>query len=73
MMSRIVITLAASLVLVGCSDGSSNREQAISVDFTTFVKNEIKQTSDSRTPVNINRLEFRFDDQDNEQAYDDLF
>lgn len=71
---RIGITLIVSLVLVGCSDSSNNgRGQGISVDFTTFVKNEIKQTDNVRAPINVNRLEFRFNDQDNEQAYDDLF
>ncbi|MFL1467032.1 hypothetical protein ACQUWM_15770 [Marinobacter sp. DUT-3] len=70
---RIGITLVAALVLAGCSDGSSNRGAGLSVDFTTFVKNEIKRTDDERNAVNINKLEFSFNDKDNEQAYDDLF
>lgn len=75
---RIGITLIVSLALTGCFSGSSNsnapdQNPRITVDYTTFVKNEIKQTSATRAPVNINRLEFRFNDQDNERAFDDLF
>ncbi|MGB1949509.1 MAG: hypothetical protein ACPHQ9_01940 [Marinobacter sp.] len=75
---RIGITLIVSLALTGCFSGSSSnnapdQDPRISVDYTTFVKNEIKQTSATRAPVNINPLEFRFNDQDNEQAFDDLF
>lgn len=75
---RIGIILIVSLVLTGCFSGSStnkapDQNPRITVDYTTFVKNEIKQTSATRAPVNINRLEFRFNDQDNEQAFDDLF
>ncbi|GGC68039.1 hypothetical protein [Marinobacter halophilus] len=75
---RIGITLVTALVLVGCSDNSNRGgvqelNPRISVDFTTFVKNEIKQTADNREAVNINRLEFSFNDQDNEQAFNNLF
>lgn len=70
---RIGIALVATVALAGCSDSSSNRGPGPSVDFTTFVKNEIKRTDDERNAVNINRLEFSFNDKDNEQAYDDLF
>lgn len=71
---RMGIALIAVLALAGCSDGSSNgRGLGLSVDFTTFVKNEIKQTDNERNAVNINELGFIFNDQDNEQAYDDLF
>lgn len=72
---KIVALLALGLTLAGCSDSSNNRGQGlkISVDFTTFVQNEIKRTADDREPVNINNLEFSFNDQDNEQAFDNLF
>lgn len=72
---KIVALLALGLMLAGCSDSSNNRGQGlkISVDFTTFVQNEIQRTADDREPVNINNLEFSFNDQDNEQAFDNLF
>ncbi|WP_342631619.1 hypothetical protein [Marinobacter alkaliphilus] len=72
---KIVALLALGLTLAGCSDSSNNRGQGlkISVDFTTFVQNEIRRTADDREPVNINNLEFSFNDQDNEQAFDNLF
>ena len=65
------------LGLVGCSNdnGSSGftNNQVRQVDFTDFVKAEIDNTADDRDPVQINDLEFTFNDKDNEQAYDDLF
>ncbi|MGP9831946.1 hypothetical protein [Marinobacter sp. NSM] len=72
---KIATLMALALALAGCSDSSNNRGQGlkISVDFTTFVQNEIKRTADDREPVNINNLEFSFNDQDNEQAFDNLF
>lgn len=76
---RVLLTICSvtllGLVLTGCSDSSNNRapQTDIAVDFTTFVKNEIKKTADDREAVNINNLEFSFNDQDNEQAFDDLY
>jgi ABC-type Fe3+-citrate transport system substrate-binding protein len=74
-MLKIAALLVFGLALAGCSDSSNNRGQGlkISVDFTTFVQNEIRRTADDREPVNINNLEFSFNDQDNEQAFDNLF
>ncbi|BFN12301.1 MULTISPECIES: hypothetical protein [Marinobacter] len=73
MILRSGIAVVAALVLAGCSDSSSNRATpALSVDFTTFVKNEINNTRDDRNAVSINNTEFSFNDQDNEQAFDDL-
>ena len=72
-----VILVGASL-LGGCFDGSNNRgnnddRPDPAVDFTTFVRGEIQNTDDTREPVNINDQEFSFSDQNNEQAFDDLF
>ncbi len=68
------------LTLAGCfngSSGSSSRNDGPGVvqsqEFTQFVKDEIDNTSDSRKAVNINDLEFSFNDQNNEQAFDELF
>lgn len=68
------------LALAGCFDGSSgssSRNDAPDVvqtqNFTQFVKDEINNTADTREAVNINDLEFSFNDQNNEQAFDDLF
>lgn len=71
------------LALGGCSDSSgvnltepeapASPQPEMAVDFTTFVKAEIGNTSDEREPVNINNREFSFNDQNNEQAFDALF
>jgi len=67
--------LAGVLILGGCSDSSNNRVERPdpSVDFTTFVKAEIANTSDTRAAVEINDTDFSFNDENNPQAYDDLF
>lgn len=66
-----------ALVLTGCFDssGSSSRDSGPepAVDFTTFVKAQIDNTDDTRETVRINNQEFSFNDQNNEQAFDDLF
>jgi hypothetical protein len=77
MKSIVQITGAAliGLALAECSDSNNSRADRpdLPVDFTTFVKAEIDKTSDSREAVNINDLEFSFNDQNNEQAFDELF
>lgn len=68
----VVVTAA----LTACSnDSSSNRAPRPdpAVDFTTFVKTQIDNTDDTREAVLINKQEFSFNDQNNEQAFDDLF
>jgi len=81
-MKRIIQITGAALIglaLAGCSDNNNSRSDSdrpdLPVDFTTFVKAEIDNTSDSdsREAVNINDLEFSFNDQNNEQAFDELF
>lgn len=66
------------LTLAGCFSGDGNsRSNAPDVvqtqDFTQFVKDEINNTADTREAVNINDLEFSFNDQNNEQAFNELF
>lgn len=77
-MTRNTLTgmaLLTAMALAGCSD--SNFSQApredLPVDFTAFVKTEVQKQAVDLEPVNINDLEFSFNDQDNEQAFDDLF
>ncbi|EDM46345.1 hypothetical protein [Marinobacter algicola] len=66
-----------ALALTGCFDGSSSSSRDSNpdpaVDFTTFVKTQIDNTDDTREAVQINDQEFSFNDQNNEQAFDDLF
>lgn len=67
-----------TLALAGGFDGSSSSGSRDSdpdpaVDFTTFVKAQIDNTDDTREAVQINDKEFSFNDQNNEQAFDDLF
>ncbi|MEX0604002.1 MAG: hypothetical protein WD623_10645 [Marinobacter sp.] len=66
------------LSLAGCFNGNGSSRNdgpdvAQSQDFTQFVKDEINNTNDTREAVNINDLEFSFNDQTNEQAFDELF
>lgn len=62
--------------LLGCSDSSSRNQTQRpdpAVDFTTFVKDEIDNTADTREAASITNQEFSFNDQNNEQAFDELF
>ncbi len=71
--SCLVVVAAA---LSGCFNGSSSNRAPRpdpSVDFTSFVKTQIENTDDTREAVLINKQEFSFNDQNNEQAFDDLF
>lgn len=63
-------------MLGGCFDGSSSSREPRpdpAVDFTAFVKTQIGNTNNTRAAVQINKQEFSFNDQNNEQAFDDLF
>lgn len=40
--------------------------------FTMFVKDQFADTADNTDPVEINDVEFDFDNSDNPSAYDDL-
>jgi len=76
---KVLINLAAlsalTILLTGCFNGSSGGGDRPdpAVDFSTFVKAEIANTDDTREAVQINDKEFSFNDQNNEQAFDDLF
>lgn len=66
------------VILAACSDSNNfgnNLDPAPpqSVDFTQFVTEQVNNTADDREAVNINDLDFSFNDQDNEQAFDGLF
>lgn len=72
------VILIGAMSLGGCFDGSSSGggggdRPDLAVDFSTFVKAEIANTDDTREAVQINDKEFSFNDQNNEQAFDDLF
>ncbi len=69
---KMTVLAVSGLALTGCFDGSNDRPDP-SVDFTTFVKAEIANTSDIRAAVEINDTDFSFNDENNPQAYDDLF
>lgn len=72
--------MAFSLALLGCTDSGSSMQMSdndtdadSSVDFTAFVIAEINNTSEGRNAVAINELEFSFNDQNNDQAFAELF
>jgi PBP1b-binding outer membrane lipoprotein LpoB len=67
--------IALATMLSGCFDssGSNNSRPDPAVDFSQFVKTEIENTDDRAEPVSINKKEFGFNDQTNEQAFDELF
>lgn len=83
-MNRLLIgtgAVALSLAMIGCTDNGSSMEMSDNdsqnmdspVDFTGFVIAEIKNTSEGRDAVFINELDFSYNDQNNEDAFDELF
>jgi hypothetical protein len=74
--AKITLPLAVMALLAGCFDGSNNGGDIRpdpTVEFSTFVKAQIENTDTIVESANINELEFSFNDQNNEQAFDDLF
>ncbi|WP_148861199.1 hypothetical protein [Marinobacter fonticola] len=78
-MKRLIALMCVVFIggtLAGCSDSDSSRsddpEMNAQVDFTQFVKDEIANTKDDRDAVDINDIEFTFNDQANEEAFDDV-
>ncbi|MGP4843092.1 hypothetical protein ACTXGQ_03075 [Marinobacter sp. 1Y8] len=70
-----LIGLSLSGCFNGSSGGGSNNPDPApdgKVSFTQFVSDEIGDTRDNRDPVAINDIEFSFNDQTNEQAFDDV-
>lgn len=72
--------MAFTLALLGCADSGSSMQMSdngndadSSVDFTAFVISEINNTSEGRDATAINEIEFNFNDQDNDQAFAELF
>lgn len=70
---QLSVAVLLTLSLAGCFNGGGSSSNSSQADFTDFVKAEIDNTANDREPVQINNVEFTFNDQDNEQAYDDLF
>ncbi|MEX0622932.1 MAG: hypothetical protein WD071_08215 [Pseudohongiella sp.] len=74
-MNRLVsgtAVLALSLGLIACTDNGSS-DMSSTVDFTAFVIAEVGNTSEGRDAVSINDIDFSFNDQENEQAFAELF
>ncbi|MBE94165.1 hypothetical protein [Marinobacter sp.] len=71
--SSLAVVVAMLGGCFGGSGGSGEPRPDPAVDFTAFVKTQIGNTNNTRAAVQINDKEFNFNDQNNEQAFDDLF
>lgn len=79
---RLLIAVAACIVVAGCSDGQRNNappgmmepEPAppAPVSFTGLVKDQFAATADDTDPVEINEIDIDFDSQSDPAAFDDL-
>lgn len=74
LLSKMSLVAAGTVLLAGCFDGSSSNgaRPEPTVDFTAFVKAQVKATDVITRPVAVNNVDFSFNDNDNPQAYDDL-
>lgn len=73
---RTACLVVVTTAVAGCFNGSGNNRAPRpdpSLDFTAFVKTQIDNTDDTREAVRVNNQEFSFNDQNNEQAFDELF
>ena len=72
--AKIAWAITMAVALSGCFGGSGNSGQGpdLTLDFTTFVKAQVKATADTTAPESLERINFSFNDQNNPQAYDDL-
>lgn len=61
---------AAALLLAGCGGGGGGGGAPAATDFTAFVKDRLAETADTTDPVDINGLDFRFDE--DPAAFDDV-
>lgn len=66
---NIPVLLVLATVLAGCGGGG---ERDAGTDFTRFVKDQLAATSDTTEPATVNDRNFRFNDRDNPDAYDDV-
>ncbi|MBW7471946.1 hypothetical protein QQF73_12860 [Marinobacter sp. M216] len=71
---KIGLAVTMAVALSGCFSDSGNSGQGpnLTLDFTTFVKAQVKATSNTGAPESLDRINFSFNDQNNPQAYDDL-
>ncbi len=70
-MKKLLGTIAiGALTLTGC--GGDDGKKAGVVNFTSFVKQQVVETDNTLTPVEINRFIFIDRDRNNDQAYDDV-
>lgn len=73
--SRALLAVVfAAVTLTGCFNGGSSggKDAVTESSFTAFVTGLFENSSDTAESVAINDREFRFDDQDNEDAFNDL-
>lgn len=80
-MTRMLPLLIAIGLTAACSDSDPVRVEAplpappppAAVDFTGFVKQQLDIVSKAAVPVEVNEIEFEYDDLDDPNAYDDVF
>lgn len=68
---NIPVLLVLAIGLAGCGGGGGNAGTT-DTDFTAFVKDQLAATSDTTEPTTVNERDFRFEDQDDPDAYNDV-
>lgn len=71
---KIGLALITAVALSGCFSDSGNSGQGpvLTLDFTSFVKAQVRATADTSAPERLDRIDFSFNDQNNPQAFDEL-
>jgi hypothetical protein len=74
-MKKLCVLASLLLAMTACDSsnyGGSPPVPPQATDFTGFVKDQFAATADDSDPVEVDEVDFTFDDQDDPAAFDDL-
>ncbi len=70
--SKLLVATALLATLAACGGNGNPQAVELGSDFTSFVERQFAATADNTDPVSVNNLQFRFPDQGNPAAFDQL-
>lgn len=77
-MKKLCVLVSLLLAMTACDSSNYGGSPPVpppppqAMDFTGFVKDQFAATADDSDPVEVDDVDFAFDDQDDPAAFDDL-